>query len=372
MKKLSRQDLHDILLGCTILGTGGGGNLAEGLSLVDKAFQAGKEFVLADLEEVPDNAMVGIPYGCGAVSPEESQDTKQYRGLPRMEEVPALKALQEMEEYLGQKFYGVMSTELGGGNTAIAFYTGAMLGKYIIDADPAGRSVPELQHSTFYIKGLPIQPLAVANEFGDVAIVKEVVNDVRAEALVRAMAVVSGNSVGVVDHPAKAGDIKNAVISGAISYALEIGRAFREAKQNQQDLAAELARAGGGCVLFRGRVTDYNWDTVDGFTIGDVCIEGEGEYTGSTYKIWYKNEHIVSWKDGGVDVTVPDLICIIKEDSKEPLTNPNYETGMKVSVFGLPAPKEWRTREGIEAFGPRHFGYDIEYTPIEDKYSIRD
>ena len=372
MKKLSRQDLNDILFGCTILGTGGGGNPKEGLVLIDKALQAGKEFVLADLDEVPDDAMIGIPYMCGSVSPAKSEDEQKYRGLPRMDEEPALKALEEMEEYLSQKFLGVMSTELGGGNTAIAFYVGAMLGKRIIDADPAGRSVPELQHSIFYINGLPIEPLAVANEFGDVAIVKKVVNDERAEALVRAMAVASGNSVGVVDHPARMRDIKNSVIPGAISYALEIGKAFRKAKEAKGDLAAEVAKAGCGCVLFKGRVSGYKWDTVDGFTIGDVFIEGEGGYAGSNYEIWYKNEHIISWKDGSVDVTVPDLICIISDDTKEPLTNPNYEEGMKVSVLGFPAPKGWRTKEGLEIFGPRHFGYDFDYIPIEDKYRLFD
>ena len=315
MKKLSKQNVYDILVGCTILGTGGGGSLEEGLKLIDKALQAGKEFVLADLNEVPDDAMVGIPYRCGAVSPETVENPKQSKELPRIAEEPALRALEEMEEYLGQKFYGVMSTELGGGNTAIAFYTGAMLGKYIIDADPAGRSVPELQHSTFYINGLPIHPIAVVNEFGDVAIVKEVVNDERAEALVRAMAVASGNSVGVVDHPAKISDIKGAVIPGAISYALKIGEAYRRSKEAKSDLAAEVAKAGGGYVLFKGRVSDYNWDTVDGFTIGDVSIDGDGEYAGSSYKIWYKNEHIISWRDGDVDVTVPDLICIINYDT---------------------------------------------------------
>ena len=33
MRLLSKQDLHDILYGCTILGTGGGGNLKVALSL---------------------------------------------------------------------------------------------------------------------------------------------------------------------------------------------------------------------------------------------------------------------------------------------------------------------------------------------------
>jgi DUF917 family protein len=44
---------------------------------------------------------------------------------------------------------------------------------------------------------------------------------------------------------------------------------------------------------------------------------------------------------------------------------------MRVTVFGLPAPKEWRTSEGIKAFGPRHFGYDLEYIPLEERYRLK-
>ncbi|HHW03332.1 MAG TPA: DUF917 family protein, partial [Thermoanaerobacterales bacterium] len=67
-------------------------------------------------------------------------------------------------------------------------------------------------------------------------------------------------------------------------------------------------------------------------------------------------------------VTVPDLICIVSDDTKQPVTNPNFEPGLRVSVIGLPAPKEWRTSEGLKVFGPKHFGYDIEYVPIEKKF----
>ena len=37
MQTLTRQNLIDILYGCTILGTGGGGSLAEGIDLIDRA-----------------------------------------------------------------------------------------------------------------------------------------------------------------------------------------------------------------------------------------------------------------------------------------------------------------------------------------------
>ena len=48
MKTLSRQDLYDILYGCTILGTGGGGSLQKGLELIEEALSKGKQFRLVD------------------------------------------------------------------------------------------------------------------------------------------------------------------------------------------------------------------------------------------------------------------------------------------------------------------------------------
>lgn len=368
MKLLNKQEIHDILYGSTILGTGGGGSLNKGLQLVDQALDAGKEFKLVSLEELPDEALISTPYKCGSISPETEEERRKYADLPRINEDSALRAFRAMEQHMGQEFYGVVSAELGGGNTAIAFNVGAMLGKYIIDADPAGRSVPELQHTTYYVYGLPITPMAVANEFGDVAIVTEVVNDFRAEALVRAMAVVSKNAIGVVDHPARGKDFKPTVIPGAISYALKIGEAYRQAKTDGQDLATALAQAGNGFVLFRGKVQEINWETKEGFTVGEAVITGEGDYAGSNYKIWFENENIISWRDGVIDVTVPDLICMVDDELNEPVTNPNHRIGSRVSVFGLPSPQQWRTSRGLQVFGPRSFGYDYEFLPIEKKF----
>ncbi len=306
MKKLAKQDLYDILYGCTILGTGGGGSLTEGLSLIDKALADGKEFRLVSLDEIPAEALIACPYMCGSISPLTEEQEKAYADLPRLGDEPALKAFQELESYMGEEFYGAISTELGGFNTAVALYVAAQSGKYIVDADPAGRSVPELQHTTYYLDDLGIAPMAVANEFGDSVIVKEVVNDFRAEALVRALAVASKNSVGVADHLASGERLQSAVIPDAISYAWKIGKAYREGKELDRDLAVEVAYAGDGYLLFRGSVTDFTWEDRDGFTFGTVQIEGKGEYEESTYRIWFKNENIIAWRDDEIDVTVPD------------------------------------------------------------------
>ena len=37
MRVLTRENLLDILYGCTILGTGGGGSLNEGIEMIDEA-----------------------------------------------------------------------------------------------------------------------------------------------------------------------------------------------------------------------------------------------------------------------------------------------------------------------------------------------
>ncbi len=368
MRILNQQNLYDILYGATILGTGGGGSLSKGLQLIDKALSLGKEFRLVDLEEVPDEAWIAVPYMCGSVSPTTPELEARYASLPQLSEPQPYLAYKALEEYFGEELYGVISTELGGGNTAEALYVAALLGKNIIDADPAGRSVPELIHSTFYIFNLPIYPLAVANQFGDVAIFPRVVNDERAEALVRSLAVASKNAIGVVDHPAQAQVMRNSVIKGAISYAEKVGKAYRTAVEQNQPAAQAVVRECNGFFLFKGVVSQFEYDTVDGFTIGELKIDGENEFAGQTYRIWFKNENIISWRNGEVDVTVPDLICLFDSQKNTPVLNPFIQVGQKLSAIGLASPAEWRLPRGLELFGPRHFNFDHDYMPIEKKH----
>ncbi|MBQ9015274.1 MAG: DUF917 domain-containing protein [Firmicutes bacterium] len=366
MRTLTKQEVTDIIYGCTILGTGGGGTLEGGLEIVESDFEEGRDFILADLDEVPDEEMVAVPYVCGSVSPLTEEEEKKYAGLPSMEVTEAMRSFQVLEEYFGRPFYGVVSTELGGENTADAFHVAALMGKPIIDADPAGRSVPELQHSTFYINDVPIQPLAVATPFGDTAVLNNVVNDFRAEDLVRAMAVVSKNIIGVTDHPTDGKTLKKSVIPKAITYAMDIGKALREANESGSDPAKAIAETGGGKVLFRGTVKEHGYDTIDGFTIGEVTVTGKDDFENHEYKVWFKNEHIISYLDGKVDVTVPDLICII-DDEGVPVTNPFYEKGQGLNIIALPAPELWKTEKGLEVFGPKSFGFDIDYVPFNEK-----
>lgn len=361
MRKLTERELADLIRGCAILGTGGGGSPRKGLALLKEELCQGRELTLLPLEELGEDAWVASPYMCGSVSPEDKETG----------ELECLRAFEVLEEFLGVRFSAVVATEIGGGNTAVAMTVAARKGIPILDADPAGRSVPELSHSTFALKGIGIAPFALATSRGDVVVVKEVGAEDRAEAIARSLAIMSGNRVGVADHPVQGRDARSALIPGTLSLALQIGEAVRIAREEGTDPLAAAARAGKGYILFRGRIKGYRWEIKGGFTVGEVEIVGTGEYVDHKYRIWFKNEHIISWFDGEPDAMAPDLICILDPATGEAITNPNLEEGQDVGVVGYPAPELWRTPEGIALLGPRHFGFSAEFRPLEENPRLK-
>ena len=115
MRELNKQDMIDVLYGCAVLGTGGGGPLAEGLALMEEHFQKGETHKLISLDELPDDEYVVTPYSCGAPS---AKPDPRLEHLEYCKTAPSVLATKALEETLGKKMYAVGSTELGGANTA--------------------------------------------------------------------------------------------------------------------------------------------------------------------------------------------------------------------------------------------------------------
>lgn len=366
MRKLLKQEVLDLLLGAAIVGTGGGGSLEKGVRLIEEAFEDSREFWMADVDEIPDDALIASPYSCGSIGTLSQRERELYDALPKIDTTQEIQSLRVLEKYYQKPFYGIFATELGGGNTAVALHAAAYLGKPIIDADPAGRSVPCLQHSTLFLNNISISPMGIANIFGDELIVLNSANDDRAEAIARAMAVASYNSVGVTDHPAEWKLLKNSLIKNTLSYCLNIGKIAQKARDEGRIFAGDIIENFGGYLLFEGIVDEAFWEDRDGFTFGDIVIKGLGSYQNEKMRIWFQNENIISWKNEKTFITVPDCINIVRHDTNLPLLNPHAEKGMEVTVFALKAFEEWRTPKALEIFSPNFFGYDIEYRPVEE------
>jgi len=379
MQKLTLQQMEDLLAGAAILGTGGGGSLTRGLREVREAVERGLTLYLVDVKELGPDDWVGSPYYAGAVAPDAASGAAEPGGatasgaVPNPADLPAepeaTRAFRALARYLGVPFKAVLATELGGGNTASAMVAAMQLGLPILDADPAGRAVPELGHTTFALTGRPIAPMAVTNRQGDVAILTEVAGHDRAEALVRAMAQASGNMVGVTDHPLPASRLKDAVIPGTLSRCLRIGQALREAQEAGDDPVEAVRRAGEGYRLFHGRTVRATWAIERGFTFGEIQIQGLGAVVGSAYRVKYQNEHMVAWRDGVIDATIPDLIVLLHRDTGLPVINPAAREGDEVEVLAFKAPAAWRSPRGLAIFGPAYAGVPADYVPIEMRHS---
>lgn len=364
MRSLNRRDLLDILHGATILGAGGGGDLTDGIRLVDHALERGKPFRLATITEVPDEAIVCTPYMLGAISAMPAEQDQLYANLPRIGTHPILLAYKSFQEHLGVTFHATTACELGGANTAVAFFAAAMNDQLILDADPAGRAVPEITHSTYFLAGLPASPIVAANEFGETFIIDNIKDDRRAETLVRSLCQVSRNDIAAIDHALPMAMLRRVLIRGTISRAMELGKTLRRAIQEGIETGPAIAKAGKGLVGFSGKVESASYRTEAGFTTGQIHIAGVGRWSGSDYTIAVKNENMAGWIDGAVHATVPDLICLFDEKTGYPVANPDVLRGQEVCVVLLPAPEALLSAASLRVFGPEYAGVKAEFRSV--------
>ncbi|MBC7340669.1 MAG: DUF917 family protein, partial [Firmicutes bacterium] len=120
LRNLGMRDVRDMLEGCALLSTGGGGDPARGWEMVRREYEAGHSFLLASLEELPDDASTCSVYFTGSTAPRSPEAAARFARLPRPAEPPAYLALRALERHLGRPFAALVSIEYGGLNTAVA------------------------------------------------------------------------------------------------------------------------------------------------------------------------------------------------------------------------------------------------------------
>ena len=350
---LTREDVVDIICGATLFGAGGGGELQEGFDLIDMALAAGKDFRLARLVDMPGEALLCSPYLLGAISDLPEGDDALVDGVH-----PIQLAYDRAAAYHDDPIRGMIACELGGSNTAVPFFLAAMNDAVVIDADPAGRAVPEITHSTFAMAGLPPAPIFTANAFGETMVLENIADDQRAEDLVRALAQASRNDIAAIDHVLPARCLRGNVLMGTLSAARRLGQLWREARADLATLPQRIAKAASGVVLFEGRVTESIARNEESFTTGHIEIAGNGHFDGSTLRIDLKNENMIGWINGVPAVSIPEIITPMDRQTGDVVTNPNTYSGQLVSVLVLPAPGAFLTAQGLDLFGPRYAGLD--------------
>jgi hypothetical protein len=326
--------------------------------MVESAIADGGKVELLPLEAVPDDALVIPTAMMGA-------PTVLIEKIPSGEE--AVASLRSLEEYLGQKAFATMPIECGGINSTMPLVVGAKLGLPVVDADGMGRAFPELQMETFHVYGVSGTPMVITNEYGDSTIVNARDNAMM-EWIARGVAVRMGGAAYIAEYPMDGATAKRVSIAGTITLGIEIGACIREARARSDDpfkALTEMLRTtpySYGDVFFEGKVTDVFRRTTEGFARGNATLESP---TGSILELTFQNEHLVARVDGVVRAIVPDLICVLEAETAEPVTTEQIRYGQRVKVMGVSTPEIMRTPEALDVFGPRGFGLDEDWRPVE-------
>jgi DUF917 family protein len=366
---LKEQELVDLLVGSCIQSTRGC-DPEQSIKKVKEALNQGKQFKLISTNNFPADWMVVAVQGLGGGGAwEHVIERTQRQNLPTITEAEAnSRVVDLLSEHMGKEVKALIRSEAAEATTT-ALLVAADKGIPTLDAGITGRAVPEVQQSIPWINGIASIPTAIITRWGDEIIIKHAVDEYRVEDIGRAIAVASGGSATITMTPMSGEQLQRGAITGNLSEAILFGKTVREARQAGKDPIAALLDASNGYKLFQGIVTKSDERGDRGFNWVDVEIEGINEYAGHTYKVFVKNENIVAWLDDEVDVISPDYIYNLNPETGESTTGGGgvggYPLDVEVVMVGVPAPEQWRNEKGIELIGPRHFGFDFEYTPIE-------
>lgn len=357
MRKLDIQSVEDIAVGAAILGAGGGGDPNHGKLIAILAIQKYGAVELLTTDEVPDDALVIPLASMGA-------PTVDLEKLPKGDE--ALHACKVLEKHLGKKAYATMPIEAGGMNSTIPIGVAASIGIPLIDADGMGRAFPEIQMVIPTIYGISATPMAMADEKGNTVLLQAIDNS-WAERFSRAITIEMGGSAFVALYPMIGKEVRKVAVKGSVTYAETIGRTLRESQVTKLNPVEKLLEITGGFELFRGKIVDVQRRTVKGFARGEAVIDGIENYRGQKLAIHFQNENLVTILGKDVVASVPDIITVVDEVLGFPITTEHLWYGTRVIVIGIPCNELWRTPKGLELVGPRYFGYNIDYKPIEDR-----
>ncbi|RLE54781.1 MAG: DUF917 domain-containing protein [Candidatus Methanomethylicota archaeon] len=360
MRMLDYVGVKHLVVGATILGVGGGGSPEDGLRVLMDDLNAGHKLLICNFDELDPDLYIATPYYAGSIPAPGSKPKKSKKFTAEV----MIKALRLLEGVIENRIAAVIATEIGGGNTATALHLAALLGLPLVDGDHAGRSVPELVHSTYIINGVPLTPSVVTTADGDYLVFKEYSSIECYEDIVRAIAAQAGGTVFVLDSPVKVQVASKVAVNGSVSKAIEIGEAVEKARNEGLNVASIVAEKLDGYVIFKGEIERHDLKEKAGFLIGNTYIKGKSGFDGNIFRIWVKNENIMAWIDGEPIVMPPDLIIVIGEDGYG-VVNSKLKVGMEVTVVAAPGPNEWKTPKGLEVVGPRHFGFNYDYIPVE-------
>jgi hypothetical protein len=352
VKRLTQQDLTDLVEGAAIFSSGGGGDPQIGSNIVESLHEDHCPVHLIDPAEVPDSKIV-INFACvGATA-----NTAYHSDA-------AVKTLKTLEEFLGKKAFAVIAVELGGFNTLAAVDVAARRGIPVVDADGAGRAVPEVHLKVYTLDDIPLAPMVAADiNAENIVLIEQTRDSEAAERITRTLATEWNQTVYTARRVLTGKQVKTSPVLNTLSTSIRIGTLLRKAL----DPLGAILKETRGFLLFEGTVAREEHETKSGFTWTTLGLDGTNESKNKSIELKAKNEFLMAHKNGKLAAIAPDIVTTVNPETARCIPAEKAKKGDKLAVIGIPAPPKWRSKKGLKLWEEvmQRSGITENYVPIE-------
>lgn len=328
---LTLQDVEFAIKGGSIFACGGGGWVHHGRELGTLAVTIGRP-ELVSLDEVDDDAWIATAAAIGAPG-----------GLTDWEMlgVDYVKAVQLLQDALGEKLYGLIIGQNGMSSTLNAWLPSALLGTKVIDAVGDIRAHPTGDMGSIGMANSPEQMIqtAVGGNRKNNQYIELVTRGATAKVspILRKASDMSGGFIASCRNPLRASYVRQHAALGGISKALSLGQAICAAEpKGGNAVVDEICKETGGSILAAGKVTANTLRYTDeAFDVGVIEI-GQGK---DLVRIHVMNEHMaVTNGEGERLATYPDVITTLDRNG-QPISAGSVKEGSEILVFHIPKNK---------------------------------
>lgn len=361
------QQCEDFVRGCTVMGTGGGGAPERGMQLLSSALESGNQVAWIDMEDISDDGWTASTFGMGSIAPQTEETRKEIERMGlKPADIDFSLSIEELMRFADLQLEALVPIELGGSNSANPLVLGAQLGLPCVNGDYAGRAIPEIEQTTPVLAGKGLTPLSSVDRWGNVCFIKEAAGAAMTERLGKMLSVAAFGGCLMTGYLMQGREMKEVIVPGTLTMCLELGKAIREAREEGKDPVEAIVSFTEGWLLFQGEVVEKEWEDRGGYMYGTNHLKGMGRFEGHKMSVWFKNENHVVWKDEKPFATSPDIVALVELETGEPKTNTAIAVGDRMAVIGMKGVDVFRTPEGLKVLGPKHFGFDFDYVPIEE------
>ena len=115
----------------------------------------------------------------------------------------------------------------------------------------------------------------------------------------------------------------------------------------------------------QNNLDDLIRETVNGFTRGKLFLKSL--VSSDELLVEFQNEFsYAKLNNEKLLAMVPDLICALDSETGEPITTDGLRYGLRIKIVAISAAPIMRSKKALDLFGPRAFGLDFDYTPLEE------